>query len=160
MPKPASCQGVDFDVIYTKDRKNDILSRCMKNKFFLYGMLILGLLTAISLLLSIKLPLTKSFRIVFGLTYVLFLPGFAWSFVFFESKKMTNIERVTASVAISMLLTPSIVILFNKFGLKISEFNIFIEILIIIFIGGIINTIQNNIIKKLITLTRHVDTRI
>ena len=73
---------------------------------------------------------------------------------------MTNIERVTASVAISMLLTPSIVILFNKFGLKISEFNIFIEILIIIFIGGIINTIQNNIIKKLITLTRHVDTRI
>ena len=121
----------------------------MKNKFFLYGMLILVLLTAIALLLNIKLPLTQSFRIVFGLTYVLFLPGFVWSFVFFKNKTLNSLERFTLSIVLSITIVPLIIFLFNKIGIKINTINCILEILSIIIAAIIINyTAQINIFYK------------
>lgn len=149
MSKSASCQDLKFGVIYTEDRKNDILSRCMKNKFFLYGMLILGLLTAITLLLNIKLPLTQSFRIVFGLVFVIFLPGFVWSFVLFKNDTINLIERFTFSIVLSITIVPLIIFFFNKIGVKINTINCVLEILSITIAAILINYIkQINIFYK------------
>lgn len=140
MPKPASCQELEFGVIYTEDKKNDILSRHinMIKKILLYGIMVLVALAVIALLLSIKLPIHQSFRVVFGLFYAVFIPGYIWSYVFFKEKSITAIERFALSITLSITVVPLIVFLFNKIMLKINIINLVFEILLIIITAIII----------------------
>ncbi|MDO8460602.1 MAG: DUF1616 domain-containing protein [Nanoarchaeota archaeon] len=94
----------------------------------------------------------ESFRIVFGSFYVLFLPGFIWSYVFFQKTKAFEegenrfgnegdkvaidwIERVALSFALSIAIVPLVVFYLNLIGVKINVFNSFFSILGIITVG-------------------------
>ena len=53
------------------------------------------------------------FRIIFGSIFVLFVPGFAWSYVFFNRGKIDSIERLALSFGLSIALVPLTVFWFN-----------------------------------------------
>lgn len=52
-------------------------------------------------------------RLVFGSLFALFLPGFAWSYVFFARKNIDWIERVALSFGLSIALVPLCVFWLN-----------------------------------------------
>lgn len=45
-------------------------------------------------------------RLLFGSIFILFMPGFAWSYVFFPRKNIDWIERVALSFGLSIALVP------------------------------------------------------
>lgn len=72
------------------------------------------------------------FRIIFGSLYVLVIPGGVLTFIFFEKKEIDWLERIILSVALSVAVVPLTVFLLNLIGIKITTFNVIIEILWII----------------------------
>jgi uncharacterized membrane protein len=48
----------------------------------------------------------EALRIFLGTVFVLFVPGLAWSYVFFARKKIDWIERVALSFGLSIALVP------------------------------------------------------
>ena len=119
--------------------------------------IILGVLLIIALLGMIRFPWEQSFRVVFGVFYVLFIPGYIWSYVFFkpqettevkkgevasdshQEKKIDGIERIVLSLALSIALSPLALFFLNKVGVKINFWNSFLVIMSLIIIGlGII----------------------
>jgi uncharacterized membrane protein len=52
-------------------------------------------------------------RIPIGSVFVLFLPGYAWSFVFFKKDEIDLIERIALSFGLSIALVPLIVFWLN-----------------------------------------------
>ncbi len=72
-------------------------------------------------------------RIIFGSVFVLFLPGLAWSFVFFKKEEIDVIERIALSFGLSIALVPLAVFWLNFFlGIKINLLSVSIVILAII----------------------------
>ena len=66
----------------------------------------------------------EGFRIFFGSVFILFVPGFAWSYVFFARRNIDWIERVTLSVGLSIAVVPLAVFWFNwLFDVKITLLN-------------------------------------
>ena len=98
-----------------------------------------------------SLGMLEAFRIVFGSVYVLFLPGFVISYIFFpktkefdsekgENKEHENgaidwIERIALSFALSIAIVPLAVFYLNLIGLRINTLNSFFTILGIIVIS-------------------------
>lgn len=71
--------------------------------------------------------------IIFGSLFVLFLPGFAWSFVFFKKEEIDWIERIALSFGLSIALVPLAVFWLNYFlGVKINRVNVSIVIIALI----------------------------
>lgn len=69
-------------------------------------------------------------RIFSGSVFVLFLPGFAWSLVFFKKDEIDLIERIALSFGLSIALVPLAVFWLNYFlGVKINLLNVSIVIL-------------------------------
>lgn len=63
-------------------------------------------------------------RIFFGSVFVLFVPGFAWSYVFFAKKNIDWIERVALSFGLSIALVPLTIFWLNwLFQVKITLLN-------------------------------------
>jgi len=63
-------------------------------------------------------------RLFFGGLFVLFVPGFAWSYVFFAKKDIDWIERVALSFGLSIALVPLAVFWLNwVFNLRITFLN-------------------------------------
>lgn len=60
--------------------------------------------------------------------YVLFLPGFFISYLFFKKRKIDVIERIALSFALSVSIVPLIVFFFNLVGVKLSALTVLIEI--------------------------------
>jgi len=114
-------------------------------KIVLIILLTLFILSLVILFFS-KLDLISSFRIVFGSVYVLFLPGFLISYLFFpktsELEKKGSIdwiERIALSFALSIAVVPLFIFYLNLLGLKITALNSVIVVLIIILLSlGII----------------------
>lgn len=113
--------------------------------------IVIVILAILSTLLGFfsSLGYLESFRIIFGSIYVLFLPGFIISYIFFpksqefESKKEESgaidlIERVALSFALSIAIVPLAVFYLNLIGLKINLINSSLTILGILIISGII----------------------
>lgn len=93
----------------------------MKNKI----LIILGILAIITILLTLLTNLTflDSIRITMGTPYVLFLPGFIISYIFFPNKKKEKIdiiERIALSFALSIAIVPLIIFYLNLLGMKIN----------------------------------------
>lgn len=109
----------------------------MFKKWLKYSSLTVLILTLISLILSIWQPTLQSFRIVFGLVYLLFLPGFIWSWVFWKRGEIDFIERLILSLALSIAIVPLVVFFLNKVGLRINLLNSFLEIFGIIVLGSL-----------------------
>jgi len=90
-------------------------------------------LVAFSLIISIWLPIEKSFRIVFGSVYILFLPGYVLSLAIF--RKLDILERIILSFALSISIVPLLVFYFNLTGIDITLLNISLIVLGIIVIS-------------------------
>jgi uncharacterized membrane protein len=110
-------------------------------KWMVWTIAALAVLEIFTVILGAATDLTyfESFRIVFGSVFVLFLPGFVWSFVFFPlngDKKIDVIERVALSFALSIAIVPLAVFYLNLAGLKISAWNSFFVVLGLILIGA------------------------
>lgn len=79
------------------------------------------------------IDLLGSFKIIFGLLYVVFLPGLAWSFVLFTKKEIDWIERIVLSFGLSIVIVPITIYWLNLFpGIRITLVNVSIIILAII----------------------------
>ena len=127
----------------------------MNNKVKYAGMAILVLLI-ISLIawIASSISILESLRIVFGSVFVLFIPGFVISFIFFsktnefESKNKEKgsidwIERIALSFALSIAIVPLAVFYLNLIGLKINLLNSFLTILGIIILSSLILFFKN-----------------
>ena len=69
-------------------------------------------------------------KIITGSIFVLFLPGFAWSFVFFKKDEIDWIERGALSFGLSIAIVPLVVFWLNYFlGIKVNFLNVSIIIL-------------------------------
>ena len=117
------------------------------------GIVLALVLISIAITLFAHLPMLDSLRIVFGSIFVLFLPGFVISYIFFpktkefESKSEEKgavdwIERIALSFALSIAIVPLAVFYLNLIGVKINFLNSFLTILAIILISGIILRIR------------------
>ena len=111
-------------------------------------LIILSTLFILSLVISFfsELNLISSLRIVYGSVYVLFLPGFLMSYLFFpvtsEIEKKGSIdwiERIALSFALSIAIVPLLIFYLNLAGMRITALNSVIVVLIIILLSlGII----------------------
>ena len=64
------------------------------------------------------------FRIVFGSVFVLFIPGFAWTYLFFDRDEIDVVERIALSFGLSIALVPLSVFYLNYlFGVRITLVN-------------------------------------
>jgi len=62
---------------------------------------------------------------IFGVIFVLFIPGLAWSFIFFNKKEIDWIERIALSFGLSIAIIPLTVFYLNfLFKIKITLINI------------------------------------
>lgn len=106
-------------------------------------------LLTLSLGFFTNLGFLGAFRIIFGSVYVLFLPGFILTFVFFPiHKEIDWIERTALSFALSIAVVPLIVFYLNLIGLKISTLNTTLTIAGIIIVELVILAIQSNHRRK------------
>lgn len=68
-------------------------------------------------------------RAILGVVLVFFLPGFAWTLVFF--KKVNILERTALSIGLSIaLVTLSILVLNVLFDIRINGFNALVVIIV------------------------------
>jgi len=116
----------------------------MKSKFIIG--VVVGVLVLISLGVGLfsSLGMLESFRIVFGSVYVLFLPGFILSFVFFPKTRSSDskdkgsidwLERIALSFALSIAVVPLAVFYLNLIGVGINVLNSFLTILGVVVIS-------------------------
>jgi hypothetical protein len=135
-----------------------VKKKVYKNKPLLYFLgifLLIFLLSLISIAITLFTDLSylESLRIVFGSIYVLFLPGFVLTFVFFpktrhfedekEKGSIDWIERIALSFALSIAVVPLVVFYLNLIGVKINLLNSFLTILGIIIISSVLLYLKN-----------------
>ena len=113
-------------------------------KFLITVLLVIFALGLIAFLLFAfaGTDLLQAYRIVFGSVYVLFLPGFVLSYIFFPQTKSFNeenkkgaidwIERIALSFALSIAVVPLAIFYLNLAGIKITLLNSFLTILAIL----------------------------
>lgn len=118
----------------------------------LVGIIIIALIIISAILaLFSDLGYVESIRIVFGSVYVLFLPGFVISYIFFprtikfEGKNAKEqehnkgsvdlIERIALSFALSIAIVPLAAFYLNLIGIKINLLNSFLTVLGIVVIS-------------------------
>ena len=106
----------------------------MKNKILIIAGIIVIVTAALTLLT--QLTLLESLRITLGTPYVLFIPGYIISFIFF--KKLDIIERIALSFALSIAIVPLIIFYLNLVGMKINLLSSILTIAAIIIISLII----------------------
>ncbi len=110
------------------------------------GLIVVGALALISAILGFIIGFLESFRIVFGSVYVLFLPGFIISFIFFpKTKKLDSkdknkgeidwLERIALSFALSIAIVPLAVFYLNLAGIRINLLNTSLIILGVILVS-------------------------
>lgn len=103
----------------------------IKNKI----LVVLGSLVLITIILTLATSLSflEALRITFGTPYVLFLPGYIISFIFF--KELDVIERIALSFALSIAIVPLIIFYLNLIGMKINLLSSVLTVLGIIIIS-------------------------
>ena len=83
------------------------------------------------------MSILEGLRLFFGGLFVLFVPGLAWSYVFFARKKIDWIERVALSFGLSIALVPLSVFWLNwLFDMKITLLSIATIVSVLTIIPG------------------------
>jgi len=134
-----------------ESKVKEIKQKVYKNKPLLWALgivITILILSLISFLIALftELSYPESYRIIFGSIYVLFLPGFIISYLFFPKTKEFDseskekgaidwIERIALSFALSIAIVPLAVFYLNLIGVKINLLNSFLTILGIIVIS-------------------------
>ncbi len=105
-------------------------------KIFKVWLAVIISLIIISFILAPFLTIQASFRIVFGSLFVLFIPGYFITYIFFpestKDHKIDSIERITLSFALSIAIVPLIIFYLNRIGVKITLLNSVLIIIAII----------------------------
>lgn len=114
-------------------------------KIILYGILIIVILTLISLVAAIWLNVVHAFSAVFGIFFVLLVPGYFWTFVIFDETGL--LERIGFSIALSITFIPLTMYVASKLGIKPSPISIVIEIIAIVLTAILILFIKKSIKK-------------
>jgi len=71
-------------------------------------------------------------RAILGFILVFFLPGFAWTLIFFKGRQINVIERVVLSIGLSIaVVTLSLFALNRLIGLRITGFNSAMVIIVV-----------------------------
>jgi uncharacterized membrane protein len=82
--------------------------------------------------------------------FILFLPGFVLSLVFFAWKQIDMIERLALSFALSIAVVPLVVFYTNLLGVKITTVNVIFQVVgILLLSGGII------LLKRIFKTKKH-----
>jgi uncharacterized membrane protein len=74
---------------------------------------------------------------IIGAFYILFMPGFALSYLFFARGKVDVVERIALSFALSVAVVPLVTFYLNLVGVKIKFWSVFLEVAFIILAAGI-----------------------
>lgn len=74
----------------------------------------------ISALAAFWIPLSQSVRVVFGLWFTLFVPGYVWSHVFWKKQTIDPIERIAISLVLSMTVVSLTTFLLHRIGIRVS----------------------------------------
>ena len=86
-------------------------------------------------------------RAVLGVILVFFVPGFAWTLVFFN--RINIIERIALSIGLSIaVVTLSIIVLNMLFGMSINGANSLLIIIVITIIALVLYVLKRLSIKK------------
>jgi len=132
---------------------------------WIFGIIITAaILMIISVAISIFTSVSyfEAMRIAYGSVYVLFLPGFLISYIFFpktrpyeEDKEKREkgaidwIERIALSFALSIAIVPLAVFYLNLIGVKINLLNSFLTILGMIIVAVFILLYRSKKLSKL-----------
>ena len=109
----------------------------MNNEYLKYSILGFFILVVISLVLCLWWPFLSSFRIVFGAVYLLLIPGFIWSWVFWKKDDIKLFERFVLSPVLSLAIVPLVIFLLSKVNIKINIINSIWETFVVIILGVI-----------------------
>lgn len=121
----------------------------IKNKAVIGTIVAIIALSIISIILRLAtaLTITEALRITFGSVFVLFLPGFVISFIFFQKGKIDWIERVALSFALSIAVVPLAVFYLNLAGMRISLLSSSLTVLGIVAVSGIVLWLKGRMAK-------------
>jgi uncharacterized membrane protein len=72
---------------------------------------------------------------ILGAVYILFLPGFAMSFLFFARGTIDVIERIALSFALSVAVVPLLTFYLNLVGVKIRFWSVFADVAFVIIVS-------------------------
>lgn len=86
--------------------------------------------------------------IIIAAIFVLFLPGFFISFIFFDFKELDALERLALSIALSLSVVPLVVFYGGLVGIHITTISVIAEILTILSVTGGILAIQEYFFKN------------
>lgn len=85
------------------------------------------------------MDLVMALKLISGTVFILFLPGFVWSFVFFKKEEIDVIERITFSFGLSIAIVPMSTFWLNYFlGVKITLLNVSLMIFALIALAGVL----------------------
>ena len=76
------------------------------------------------------------FITIITLIFILFLPRFFMSFIFFDFGKIDYLERSALALALSLCVVPLVVFYGSLLGFQISRVTVIAEILVILSITG------------------------
>lgn len=93
-------------------------------------LIIMVVLITLSALLCIILPYQENsllhwLRIISGSVFILFLPGYLLTEVFFEKNEIDILEKTALSFALSVSVIPLLVFYSNLLGMQISALNVY-----------------------------------
>ena len=88
-------------------------------------------------------------RAILGFILVFFLPGFAWTLVFFKGKQINAVERVALSFGLSIAVVALSILALNKLiGIRITGSNSVLIIIVITIIPVVVYCISRFIGRR------------
>ena len=87
-------------------------------------------------------------QIIISIIFLLFIPGFFVSHIFFKEKEIDIIERIALSFALSVAIVPLLAFYLNIMGVKINIYSVSFVISIVLFISILTLLIQNEKNKR------------
>jgi len=92
---------------------------------------------------------TEVLRIIVGSIFVFFLPGFAWSYVFFKKNEIDVIERIVLSFGLSIAIVPLTIFWLNfLFEIRITFVNISAVVVSLTIIAFVISSVRSRMSSK------------
>lgn len=88
-------------------------------------------------------------RAVLGFILVFFLPGFAWTLVFFGGRQINIVERLALSLGLSIaVVTLSMLVLNRLIGVRITGFNAVLVIIAVTIIPVVIYCLKRFVVRR------------
>lgn len=106
------------------------------DKYMLYITIISALLLALIMFLGFNNSVTETLRIIFWSIFILFLPGYWLTRIFFKKDEIDFLERFALSFALSISVVPLISFYLNLAWIKITSLSVYLITLILI-VGNI-----------------------